>query len=58
MRVVIADDTMLIREGTARLLEEAGFEVAGKADDAQQLLRAGQASAGAITIRAEIPCGS
>jgi serine/threonine-protein kinase len=40
MRVVIADDTMLIREGTARLLAEAGFEIAGKAGDAQQLLRA------------------
>jgi serine/threonine-protein kinase len=40
MRVVIADDTMLIREGTARLLEEAGFEIAGKAGDAHELLRA------------------
>jgi DNA-binding NarL/FixJ family response regulator len=39
MRVVIADDAMLIREGTARLLEEAGVEVVGKADDAQKLLR-------------------
>jgi DNA-binding NarL/FixJ family response regulator len=39
MRVVIADDAMLIREGTARLLEEAGFEVVGKADDAHKLLR-------------------
>jgi DNA-binding NarL/FixJ family response regulator len=39
MRVVIADDAMLIREGTARLLEEAGVEVAGKAGDAQKLLR-------------------
>jgi DNA-binding NarL/FixJ family response regulator len=39
MRVVIADDTMLMREGTARLLEEAGVQVAGKADDAQKLLR-------------------
>jgi serine/threonine-protein kinase len=39
MRVVIADDAMLIREGTARLLEEAGVEVVGKAGDAQQLLR-------------------
>jgi serine/threonine-protein kinase len=38
MRVVIADDAMLIREGTARLLEEAGVEVVGKAGDAQQLL--------------------
>jgi DNA-binding NarL/FixJ family response regulator len=39
MRVVIADDTMLMREGTARLLEEAGVQVVGKADDAQKLLR-------------------
>jgi DNA-binding NarL/FixJ family response regulator len=40
MRIVIADDTMLIREGTARLLEDAGFEIVGKADDAPKLLRA------------------
>ncbi len=39
MRVVIADDAMLIREGTARLLEEAGVEVVGKAGDAQNLLQ-------------------
>ena len=39
MRVVIADDAMLIREGTARLLEDADVQVAGKAGDAQQLLR-------------------
>jgi serine/threonine-protein kinase len=39
MRVVIADDAMLIREGTARLLQDAGVQVAGKAGDAQQLLR-------------------
>jgi DNA-binding NarL/FixJ family response regulator len=39
MRVVIADDAMLMREGTARLLEEVGVEVVGKAGDAQQLLR-------------------
>jgi DNA-binding NarL/FixJ family response regulator len=39
MRVVIADDAMLIREGAARLLEDAGFEVAGKAGDAQKLLQ-------------------
>ena len=29
MRVVIADDSVLLREGVARLLEEAGFEVVG-----------------------------
>ncbi len=39
MRVVIADDAMLIREGTARLLEDVGVEVTGKAGDAQTLLR-------------------
>lgn len=39
MRVVIADDAMLIREGIARLLEEAGVQVAGTAADAQSLLR-------------------
>jgi serine/threonine-protein kinase len=39
MRIVIADDTMLIREGIARLLEEAGVEVVGKAGDARKLLQ-------------------
>jgi DNA-binding NarL/FixJ family response regulator len=39
MRVVIADDAMLIREGTARLLEDANVQVAGTAGDAQDLLR-------------------
>ena len=36
MRVVIADDAMLMREGTARLLEDAGFEIIGKVDDAAE----------------------
>ena len=39
MRVVIADDAMLIREGTARLLEDAGVQVIGKAGDARKLLQ-------------------
>jgi len=38
MRVVIADDAALIREGIARLLTDAGFEVVGKADNADGLL--------------------
>lgn len=38
MRVVIADDAVLMREGLARLLSDAGFEVAGKANDADELL--------------------
>jgi DNA-binding NarL/FixJ family response regulator len=39
MRVVIAEDSVLLREGIARLLEESGFEVAGQANDAEELLR-------------------
>ena len=34
MRVVVADDSMLLREGLARLLADAGFDVVGKAEDA------------------------
>ena len=39
MRVVIADDVMLVRSGLARLLTDAGVEVVGEAADADQLLR-------------------
>jgi DNA-binding NarL/FixJ family response regulator len=39
LRVVIADDSVLLREGLSRLLEEAGFEVAGQAGDAEDLIR-------------------
>ena len=39
MRVVIADDETLLREGLERLLAEAGFEVVGKAGTADELLR-------------------
>jgi DNA-binding NarL/FixJ family response regulator len=39
MRVVIADDAVLMREGLARLLSDVGFEVAGKASDAEELMR-------------------
>jgi serine/threonine-protein kinase len=35
---VIADDAALIREGLARLLGDAGFDVVGKAEDAERLL--------------------
>ena len=38
-RVVLADDDVLLREGIAGLLERAGFEIAGQAGDAPQLLR-------------------
>ena len=38
MRVVVADDAVILREGLSRLLEEAGFEVVGLAADADALL--------------------
>ncbi|WP_405145098.1 response regulator transcription factor [Sphaerisporangium sp. NBC_01403] len=38
MRVMLADDAVLFREGTARILAEAGFEVAGQAGNAAELL--------------------
>jgi DNA-binding NarL/FixJ family response regulator len=38
VRVVVADDAVLMREGLARLLTDAGFEIAGKASDAEELL--------------------
>ncbi|WP_037503538.1 response regulator transcription factor [Solirubrobacter soli] len=38
MRIVIAEDTVLLREGLAGLLEDAGHEVVGKAGDADTLL--------------------
>jgi DNA-binding NarL/FixJ family response regulator len=37
MRVVIAEDSLLFREGMARLLTEAGFEVVAQAGDAEEL---------------------
>jgi DNA-binding NarL/FixJ family response regulator len=39
LRVVIAEDSVLLREGIVRLLEESGFEVAGQAGDGEDLLR-------------------
>jgi DNA-binding NarL/FixJ family response regulator len=38
MRVVLADDSVLLREGMARLLEEAGFDIVGQAGDADELM--------------------
>src|SRR5205814_10690325 len=38
VRVVRADDSVRLREGIARLLADAGFDVVGQAGDADQLL--------------------
>jgi DNA-binding NarL/FixJ family response regulator len=39
MRVVIGEDDVLMREGIARILGEAGYEVVAQAGDADDLLR-------------------
>jgi len=39
VRVVIGEDSLLLREGLARLLEETGHEVVARAGDAEELLR-------------------
>jgi DNA-binding NarL/FixJ family response regulator len=39
LRVVIAEDQALLREGIVRLLDEAGFDVVGQAADAEDLVR-------------------
>jgi DNA-binding NarL/FixJ family response regulator len=39
VRVVIAEDDVLMREGVARLLAEAGFDVVAQAGDAETFLR-------------------
>ena len=38
VRVVLADDNVLLREGIAGLLERAGFDIAGQAGDADGLI--------------------
>ena len=39
MRVVLAEDSLLLRAGIARLLDDAGIEVVGQAGDLEDLLR-------------------
>ncbi len=39
MRVVIAEDSVLLREGVARILTDAGLEVVGLCEDADELMR-------------------
>jgi DNA-binding NarL/FixJ family response regulator len=39
VRVVVADDSVLLREGIVRLLDEAGVDVVAQAGDAEDLLR-------------------
>src|SRR5829696_10529979 len=39
LRVVVADDSVLLREGLVRLLEESGFDVVAQAGDGEDLMR-------------------
>jgi DNA-binding NarL/FixJ family response regulator len=43
IRIVIGEDDLLLREGIARLLEDAGLDVVAQAGDADDLLRKGVA---------------
>jgi DNA-binding NarL/FixJ family response regulator len=54
MRVVLADDSLLVREGIARVLADAGFEVVGQAGDVDALLslvRVAQPDVAIVDIR-------
>ena len=39
VRVALADDAVLFREGLARILAEAGFEITGQVGDGDALVR-------------------
>src|ERR1700738_5533176 len=39
MRLIVADDALLFREGLVRVLDEQGFEVVGQAENADDLVR-------------------
>ena len=50
MRVVLADDSLILREGLARLLHEAGFEVVGQASTGEELLERVEAAQPDVAI--------
>jgi DNA-binding NarL/FixJ family response regulator len=50
VRVVVADDSVILREGLSRLLLEAGFEVVGQAADADELLEQVEEAAPDVAI--------
>lgn len=50
MRLVIAEDSALLRTGIARLLEDAGFDVVAQAGDADDLLRKVRAHAPDVAL--------
>jgi DNA-binding NarL/FixJ family response regulator len=50
LRVLVADDSVLLREGLVRLLQEGGCEVVAQAGDAEDLLRKVRAHKPAVAI--------
>jgi DNA-binding NarL/FixJ family response regulator len=50
VRVVIADDNLLVRKGIAALLSDSGIEVAAEVDDGDELLRAVEEHAPDVAI--------
>jgi DNA-binding NarL/FixJ family response regulator len=56
VRVVIAEDSVLLREGLTKLLADGGFEVAAAVSDADQLLRAvGQYRPDLVVVDVRMP---
>jgi serine/threonine-protein kinase PknK len=56
LRVVLADDDVLLREGLASLLERSGYRVVGQAGDAAQLLDlVAQASPELVVVDIRMP---
>jgi DNA-binding NarL/FixJ family response regulator len=50
LRVVIADDSVLMREGVARVLTQEGFTVAGRFASAEELLRSVETEAPDVAV--------
>jgi len=50
VRVALAEDSVLLREGVARLLEDAGFEIAWQAGDGEEVLRKAEVDAPDVAI--------
>ena len=56
MRIVIAEDSVLLREGLTRLLAEAGHDVVAAAPDAEEFLRAvGKYEPDAVVVDVRMP---
>jgi DNA-binding NarL/FixJ family response regulator len=50
LRVILAEDDVLLREGLASLLERSGFEIVGQAGDREQLLTLVQEQMPALVV--------